>query len=219
MLQLKGKRPGIFLCVVPEDMPEEALLEGLDRMVYTSKKFLTGSRVIMDMQGRRVNLSLVAKITERFAVPADCKIMSWMVLHAESQEFLKRCGLALGEPKLTLMSAEEAATAPGLLFTGTLRGGQRLEHDGDVIITGHANTGSEIAASGHVVVLGWLKGTVHAGCRGDESMSICARSFESEQVKIAGLTGVADRSTRLWGKPAVVTAGKNELLIADWPLV
>ena len=46
---------------------------------------------------------------------------------------------------------------------GILRSGQCLEYQGSIVILGDVNPGARISAGGNVVVLGSLKGTVHAG--------------------------------------------------------
>lgn len=220
MIQLKGKAEGTLQCIIPDDVEEEDVLRGLSELASTGGKLLNGSGVVMDVKGRPLGFELMGKIAERFVGPSGCKIISWIVLDAASHEVLKKSGVPLGEPRATARrGGASVISAPGLLFTGTLRGGQKLEHDGDVIVAGHANTGSEILATGHVVVLGWLKGLVHAGCGGNNGVSISARSLESGQVRIGNKVGLIDRASSFWGKPSIVTVSDEEVLIAEWPAV
>lgn len=219
MIQLKGKMAGVLQCVVPDDIDEEAVLREFSELASAGAKLLSGSGVVMDMKGRPVDFDLIGKISEVFVEPSGCRIISWIVLDAASFETLKKSGLPLGEPKATKRGVSSAVDMPGLLFTGTLRGGQKIEHDGDVIVAGHANTGSEIMAAGHVVVLGWLKGLVHAGCNGDNNMSVAARSLEAGQVRIGNKVGLIDRSSPFWGKSSIFTVSDEEVLIAEWPAI
>lgn len=219
MIQLKGKRAGMLQCIVPDDTGDDEMLAGLGELASAAMKLLRGSDVVMDLKGRPVGLDLIGKICGVFLEPAGCRAVSWIVLDASSQETLKKIGLPLGEPKAAAKGRASAAGAPGLLFTGTLRGGQKIEHAGDVIVAGHANTGSEILAEGHVVVLGWLKGLVHAGCGGDNNVSVAARSLESGQVRIGNKVGLIDRQSPFWGRSSIVTASDEEVLIAEWPAI
>lgn len=219
MIQLKGKMAGILQCVIPDDIVEEDMLRELGELASSAAKLLKDSDVVIDMKGRPVGIDLIREISEVFLNPAECRIISWIVLDASSHRTLKKIGLALGEPKLSPRGGAPAAGAPGLLFTGTLRGGQKIEHDGDVIVAGHANTGSEILAEGHVVVLGWLKGLVHAGCKGNNNMSVMARSLESGQVRIGSKVGLIDRQSPFWGISSIVTVSDEDLLIAEWPAI
>jgi len=47
------------------------------------------------------------------------------------------------------------------------------------------NPGGEIIAEGSVIVLGALKGMVHAGCGGDRSRFVFALKFAPTQLRIA----------------------------------
>lgn len=219
MVQLKGRQGGMIQCIVPEELDEAAMMDGFVKLLDSGVKLLKGNSVVMDMRGRQVDFTLIEKIYERFIEPAECKVVSWIVLDGASQDMLKKVGLPTGEPKATPKGSGARAPQGGLLFTGTLRGGQKIEHDGDVIVAGHANTGSEILATGHVVVLGWLKGLVHAGCGGDDSMSVSARSFESGQVRIGRKVGLVDKESHFWGNPAVVTVNGDEVVIGEWPAI
>lgn len=219
MIKLKGKTAGILQCVIPDDVEEDEMIRELSELASAGVKLLKGSEIVMDMKGRPVNIDLIGKISEGFFVPAECRAVGWIVLDASSHNILKAIGLPLGEPKASQKNRASATGTPGMLFTGTLRGGQKIEHGGDVIVAGHANTGSEILAEGHVVVLGWLKGLVHAGCNGNNNMSVSARSLESGQVRIGNRVGLIDRQSPFWGRASLVTVSDEEVLIAEWPAI
>ncbi|HEY8418265.1 MAG TPA: septum site-determining protein MinC [Limnochordales bacterium] len=74
---------------------------------------------------------------------------------------------------------------PCLLVRRTLRSGQRLEYDGSVVILGDVNPGAVVVCTGHVVVMGALRGVVHAGARGDTDARVIALRLEPTQLRIA----------------------------------
>lgn len=76
---------------------------------------------------------------------------------------------------------------PTLYMTQTLRSGQTLNYNGNVIIIGDAHPGSEIIANGDITVWGVLGGIVHAGANGNTSAKIRALKFNAIQIRIAGL--------------------------------
>mgnify|MGYP002233201193 CR=1 FL=1 len=47
--------------------------------------------------------------------------------------------------------------------------GQVITSESSVTIIGDVNPGAKIIAQGNIVILGALKGNVHAGCTGDRS--------------------------------------------------
>jgi len=73
------------------------------------------------------------------------------------------------------------------VYKGTVRSGQILEHDGDIVIIGDVNPGAQLIASGDVYVMGYLRGSAHAGARGDEKAIIAATYFDPLQVRIASV--------------------------------
>ncbi|MDD4159872.1 MAG: septum site-determining protein MinC [Synergistaceae bacterium] len=221
MVHLKGIQTGILQCVVPEELSEKKILEEFEELTASAKVLLEGSTVVMDMQGRSFGAALVAKIWKYFIEPTACSVISWIVTDPETAGALGRMGITVGDIDNKTRKEKPSARKRSntLLHTGTLRGGQKILHDGDVIITGHVNVGSEISANGHIVVLGRLKGLVHAGCKGDETASVSARSFESGQVRIGRKVGLIDKSSDIWGKAVVITVNDNEVLLTEWPAI
>ncbi len=72
-----------------------------------------------------------------------------------------------------------------ILVQRTLRSGQAIHYQGNVVIMGDVNPGAEVIASGNIVVLGHLRGLVHAGAEGDQSAIVTAFKLEPIQLRIA----------------------------------
>jgi len=78
-----------------------------------------------------------------------------------------------------------AADENTVLIERTLRSGQTVHYRGHVVVLGDVNPGAEIAASGNVVVVGALRGVVHAGMEGDTQAFVLALSLQPTQLRIA----------------------------------
>ena len=74
---------------------------------------------------------------------------------------------------------------PTILINRSLRSGQNINYDGNVVILGDVNAGAEVVASGNIIVVGALRGLVHAGATGAEDVSIIALSLTPVQICIA----------------------------------
>lgn len=72
-----------------------------------------------------------------------------------------------------------------ILVQRTLRSGQSLHFEGNVVILGDVNPGAEVVATGSVVVMGVLRGVVHAGAGGDGSAAVYAFRLQPTQLRIA----------------------------------
>ena len=73
-----------------------------------------------------------------------------------------------------------------LLFKqGTLRSGEQLEVEGDVLFFGDVNPGAKISANGNVMIWGRLRGIAHAGKAGNTQAKIIALELTALQLRIA----------------------------------
>ncbi|NPA58480.1 MAG: septum site-determining protein MinC [Aquificae bacterium] len=71
------------------------------------------------------------------------------------------------------------------IINKTLRSGERIEYDGDVLVIGDVNPDAYIIASGNIIVMGNLRGVVHAGANGDETATVMALKLMPQQLRIA----------------------------------
>ena len=78
-------------------------------------------------------------------------------------------------------------TLPTLYINQTLRSGQTVTYEGNIMIIGDAHPGSEIIASGDITVWGILGGIAHAGSQGNITSKVRALKLNAIQLRIAGL--------------------------------
>lgn len=87
--------------------------------------------------------------------------------------------------------AEEHTTdtkeLPTLYLNQTLRSGQTVTYEGNILIIGDAHPGSEIIAEGDITVWGILGGIAHAGYKGNITSKVRALKLNAIQLRIAGL--------------------------------
>ena len=76
---------------------------------------------------------------------------------------------------------------PTLYLQQTLRSGQTLSYDGNILVIGDTHPGSELIAKGDITVWGVLGGIAHAGTSGDKSAKIRALKLNAIQLRIAGI--------------------------------
>ncbi|WP_027338570.1 septum site-determining protein MinC [Halonatronum saccharophilum] len=79
-------------------------------------------------------------------------------------------------------SKEEGDT---LLIKRTVRSGQTIRFEGNIVIRGDVNPGAEIVAGGDIVIMGYFRGIGHAGAKGDVDATISAFRLEPAQLRIA----------------------------------
>ncbi len=78
----------------------------------------------------------------------------------------------------------EPEKLPTLYIRRTIRSGQSISSDGNIVIVGDVNPGAEIIAKGDVTVWGILAGIVHAGSDGNNYARIRALKLNPVQIRI-----------------------------------
>jgi septum site-determining protein MinC len=71
--------------------------------------------------------------------------------------------------------------------SGTLRSGQVLAYDGNLVIFGDVNPGAVVKANGNIIVLGSLRGIAHAGANGNVEAIVSAHVLNPTQLRIADI--------------------------------
>jgi len=73
------------------------------------------------------------------------------------------------------------------IVDGSLRSGKRVEFDGSVVVLGDVNSGAEIIAKEHIIIMGVLRGLAHAGAKGNREAMIVANDIDAVQLRIADI--------------------------------
>ncbi|MEB3228119.1 MAG: septum site-determining protein MinC [Synechocystis sp.] len=91
-------------------------------------------------------------------------------------------------PDISLIAKEiTLPPPPPLVLRQTLRSGGEIRHTGDVVIIGDVNPGSSVTAEGDILIWGCLRGTAHAGAKGDQQAVIMILRLAACQLRIADM--------------------------------
>lgn len=145
-------------------------------------------------------------------LPANLKLASDQQLEiiAVLTEHGLTCEKAMEAPIVAPAEAPIEASTPGeregyeikaLVVNKTLRSGQRVVHDGSVVVIGDVNPGAQVIAGEDIIIMGACRGVAHAGASGNEAATITAAKILATQLRIAGLIARApdkvDKSANL----------------------
>ncbi|MBR5155335.1 MAG: septum site-determining protein MinC [Clostridia bacterium] len=102
-------------------------------------------------------------------------------------------------------------------YTKTIRSGQLLESDGNIVVIGDVNPGAELVATGNIVIMGSVKGTVHAGAKGNREAIVAALNLSPTQLRIADvITRSPDEEDTLHGAaPEIAYIKNNHIFIEE----
>ena len=93
----------------------------------------------------------------------------------------------LESPTESLFPIKGYKTTDALIVRQTLHSGQAFRSQNGVILLGDMNAGAEIISDHDVIVLGTLRGTVHAGASGNRKALVFALRMQPTQLRIAEL--------------------------------
>ena len=106
-------------------------------------------------------------------VRQDSQTADWMEEEIEKQQ---------DEEILEQKNAPE--NLPTLYIKHTIRSGQSISSDGNIVIIGDVNPGAEVLAKGDITVWGILAGIAHAGSDGNNYTRIRALKLNPVQIRI-----------------------------------
>jgi septum site-determining protein MinC len=175
---LKGQRDGIAV-MLDAKVSFDNIKDVLRDKVSGAKRFFEGANATVTFKGRKLSEEQEQELLDI--------IMSETTLDVA---FVESEGFTLKPEKPTPNSTNFSTFTPVMesetaYYNANFRSGQQVRYKGSVVIVGDVNPGSQIVADGNVVVLGALKGMVHAGAIGDDTCYISALSLTPTQMRIA----------------------------------
>ena len=172
---IKGKKDG-FLIYFNVDAEYAYLKKQLIRKLESARLFFNGAKVV-GIEGKVLSQEQKDEISEiihsRFGMILEEKTKE------ESQNINKKTffnGIKEGNTKF---------------LRATIRSGQKIRFDGNIVIIGDVNPGAEIIANGNIMIMGTLRGLAHAGADGNTKAVIAAFRLCSKQLRIANVIGRA----------------------------
>ncbi|HYF79406.1 MAG TPA: septum site-determining protein MinC [Symbiobacteriaceae bacterium] len=204
--------------LLPEEGGFDQLCQRLREKLAHSGRFFQGSEVTVQTGGRSLSEPEKETIAQ---ILNECNMRLRSVGEggdpvAEAQAALKAAEQTrrVGSlPAAALLTESETAQ----VVTRTLRSGQSVRHQGDVIVLGDVNPGAEVVATGHIVVMGALRGVAHAGSAGNAAAIVAATKLRPTQLRIANVIGRApDEEEPLKPVPEVARV-RDGMIVVETP--
>lgn len=171
--QIKGNRNGLVI-TVSDGAEFLDVITFLKQKLSSAQDFFAGASVKLFFEGGEFSsdeVDAVERLIEQFGMTLDRKppvMMSDQSAYAGGDR-----------------EEDDSEDENTLLVRRTIRSGQQIYYDGNVVIMGDVNPGAEIVCSGDILVLGSLRGVAHAGVGGKVDASVFAFRLEPTQLRIA----------------------------------
>ncbi len=197
----KGKKDGILI-VLDDKITFDELKSAFEKKILQAGAFFRGANLSITFKGRDLsegeemqllniisetsglNISFVHDKNEPVFVKQQklSKIDNIDILSKNdkktSEEYFKN------NITKNFISAYENITS---FHKGSIRSGQSLRFKGSIVIIGDINPGGEVLAEGNVIVIGSVKGLVHAGCTGYSDCFVIGLNMHPTQLRIADI--------------------------------
>lgn len=188
----KGYKSGLTL-IIPETGPFEEYMVALRHQLDQSKDFFKGAKITLKMGNRHL------LDEERASLLELIKNAGMVIQRTDDPETPKK--------ERAKRQIDQKSLIPSITIRKTVRSGQRIEYEGNILVMGDVNPGGEVIATGDIVVLGKLRGTAHAGAKGDRLAEIFAFQIKPVQIRIAEVFTRApekerEQETRYFGPEA-----------------
>lgn len=193
-VDIKGVDDGIAIHF-DEAAPYDKLIEELKKTLDKNKNFFSGSLSKVIISGRTLLPLEKSDIKQIFSKEYGMKKVSFeedlSKLRKIEEKGLTKTTVAKAEekkepvPDVELVSSQYF-DAKSIFIANTVRSGQRIECEGDIVVIGDVNPGAEIIAGGSIAVFGTLRGLAHAGAKGREDVCVAALYMRPKQLRVSG---------------------------------
>lgn len=168
---IKGNKDGILIYINSNDYEE--VKKELVSKIDNSRDFFAGSKIMIVDENFKLSNDSFIDLQNSLKEMFNISISAFDSENVDKSEKVFT-GIYEGRTKF---------------IKNTVRSGQRVAYNGNVVVIGDVNSGAEIIATGNIVILGVLRGIAHAGSNGNKRAFVAAYKLKPDQLRIADIIG------------------------------
>ncbi|XCP83806.1 septum site-determining protein MinC [Roseburia hominis] len=172
---IKSNKYGLLVHMDPE-VPYSEILEELREKFTKSARFFKDADMAVTFEGRVLTKPQEEEIIEVITETAHVHIVCIFDKNENTERLYK---------SVVEQSIEDLPKREGQFYRGTLKKRQILESEKSIIVLGDVEFGATVVSKGNIVVLGTIRGIVHAGAAGNRNAFIVALSMKPQMLRIA----------------------------------
>ncbi|MBP1890475.1 septum site-determining protein MinC [Clostridium moniliforme] len=176
---IKGNRSGLSAIINMNKFSSfEEMLENLIEKLSKGKRFYKNSTLTISTSLNSINEKNLTHLKEVLFDEIEIKdiILQDEICKEKDKEKKIFSGVYEGRTKF---------------LRKTVRSGQCINYNGNIVIVGDVNSGAEVIVTGNIIVLGSIKGNVSAGSNGNSKAIIASFSLQPEILKIADVIALS----------------------------
>ncbi len=184
---IQGIRGGLKI-FIPRNVGIKETIDTVTKKLTTGKPFFEGTKVNLTFVGENLNDDYQQKLMDTFSRYMDIGTAVFTDPDDEASDTVDEV-----DEKVQKKEASEGHTEifdgieEGMtrFVRGTVRNGQRIFYEGNIVVIGDVNPGGEIIAGGNILILGTIRGIAHAGATGNQKSVVAAYCLLPTQLRIA----------------------------------
>jgi septum site-determining protein MinC len=186
IISFKATVNGLIL-IMRENDDFDDVLEAIAKKLETSGRFFKGASLDVKYRGRKLDPEQEQVITRLISEKANADIRSFEEDDSfhEAEHEQEEAEKVIEKPKMRLLYFKGLEEGMTKFYKGTVRSGTLVSYEGNLVVIGDVNPGGEVIATGNVIVMGSLRGMVHAGADGNKEAVVAALSLQPTQLRIA----------------------------------
>jgi septum site-determining protein MinC len=207
LVTFKGVSEGVYLDIIGNNMDEIKL--DLDSKLNHSSKFFKGAKFLGVRsdeltEDEIIEIKLILKYKYEFNVSNE-GLPEYIKTYYKEREY--------DHNDEDFGDVNEGITK---FVYGTIRSGQVVEYNGNIVVVGDVNPGAFLKAKGNIIVLGSLRGVAHAGIGGNYSAIVAAYSLLPMQLGIGSIIVRPPEGDTQYRFPEVAKIVNGEVLIEPY---
>lgn len=198
LISIRGIKEGIYIFIKEGEFQQ--IKRELEKKLMDSMDFFKGGD-ILGIKGENLSEGEINELLEIIKNKYNLSVSEkGLPTHLEESGFFT--GIYEGMTKF---------------IKSTVRSGQVINYDGNIVIMGDVNPGALIKAKGNIIILGTLRGVAHAGVDGNKDAIVAAYNLQPTQLRIADIISRRpDEGMITSGFPEVAKIYNEEVFIEPY---
>jgi septum site-determining protein MinC len=186
VVSFKATVNGLILLLREED-DFETIYQNVEAKIASSGRFFKGASIGVKYRGRKLSGEEEIKLSTLLSSKTGAEIKSFEedTEQQPEKQVVKEKSQTSERPRMRMMFFKGLDEGMAKFYKGTIRSGQLVSFEGNLVVIGDVNPGGEVVATGNIVVMGSLRGIVHAGADGNKEAIVAALNLQPTQLRIA----------------------------------
>lgn len=213
LVSFKGVSEGVYIYIKGDNL--ENVISELNIKLKDSLAFFQGAK-FLGIRSDELSMEdvLEVKLILKYKYGFDIDL-------GQLPDYIRKMPVIDNEPLVEITNNEENVHGIDEGITkfvyGTLRSGQEVEYDGNIVIIGDVNPGAILKAKGSIIVLGTLRGVAYAGLGGNLGSVVAAYNLLPTQLRINDIiVRPPDGDISQYKLPEVAKISNGEVVIEPY---